>query len=236
MIGTGTLVNCAAIVLGGLIGMGGGKLLPDTVRSGLMTACAVCVLFIGIEGAVSACLVQTDGAFGTRGALMTVGSFAIGTAAGEFIGIEKWLERFGAFLKRKFGSEDDEGFVGAFVTASLTVCIGAMAVVGSINDGIAGDPTVLFVKASLDFLIILIMASGKGAGCLFAAIPVAVLQFSVTFLAHGISPYLSETMLGNLSLTGSMLIFCVGLNLLWDMRIRVANMLPVLIAAMFWPA
>ena len=125
-----------------------------------------------------------------------------------------------------------------FVTASLTVCIGAMAIVGSIQDGIEGDYTTLATKAVLDFVIIMVMTCSLGKGCIFSALPVAALQGSITLLARLIKPLMTQAALTNLSLIGSVLIFCVGVNLVWDKRIRVANLLPAIlfaVAAAFLP-
>lgn len=104
----------------------------------------------------------------------------------------------------------------AFVTASLTVSIGAMAIVGAIQDGISGDYSTPALKAVLDMVIICVMSASMGKGCLFAAIPVGVLQGTVTLLAKAVQPIMTAQALSNLSLTGSILIFCVGINLLWE--------------------
>ena len=144
------------------------------------------------------------------------------------------MERFGAWLKVKTKSESDGGFIGAFVTASLTVCIGAMAIVGSIQDGILGDHATLFAKAVLDLVIIMVMTASMGKGCIFSAIPVGILQGSVTLLARFLQPVFTDAALSNLSLVGSVLVFCVGLNLVWGKKIRVANLLPSLIVSVVW--
>ena len=141
------------------------------------------------------------------------------------------MERFGLWLRRKSGNEGDNRFLDAFITATMTVCIGAMAIVGAVQDGIYGDYTILAAKALMDFVIILVMASSMGKGCLFSAIPVGVLQGGVTLLARLVEPLLTTGALSNLSLVGSVLIFCVGLNLIWKNTIRVANLLPALVVA-----
>jgi len=150
---------------------------------------------------------------------------------GELLNIEDAFERFGEWLKLKTGNAKDKGFVDAFVTASLTVCIGAMAIVGSIQDGIQGDYSILATKAVLDLIIIMVMTCSMGRGCVFSAIPVAVLQGSITALAGLVKPLMTDAALANLSLVGNVLIFCVGINLVWGKKIRVANLLPAIIAA-----
>ncbi|MBQ8759002.1 MAG: DUF554 domain-containing protein, partial [Clostridia bacterium] len=145
--------------------------------------------------------------------------------------IEDKFEAFGEWLKLKTGNAKDKQFVEGFVNASLTVCIGAMAIVGSIHDGIMGDSSILVTKAVLDLVIILVMAGSQGVGCIFSAIPVAVLQGSVTALSTLVKPIMTEAALSNLSLVGSVLIFCVGINLVWGKKVRVANLLPSIIVA-----
>ena len=119
----------------------------------------------------------------------------------------------------------------AFVTASLTVCIGAMAIVGSIQDGIRGNYSILTAKAVLDFILVMVMTCSMGKGCLFSAIPVAVFQGSITALAGLVAPLMTDAALNNLSFIGSILIFCVGINLIWGKNIRVANLLPAVVFA-----
>ena len=141
------------------------------------------------------------------------------------------MNSFGEWLKHKTGSTGDNQFTNGFVAASLTVSIGAMAVIGSIQDGIYGDHSTLVAKAILDFIIVLIMASSMGKGCVFSFIPVAVLQGSMTALAVVLSGFMTDAVLNNISLVGNILIFCVGINLVWPKTIKVANLLPSLLVA-----
>lgn len=231
MMGLGTIVNTAAIIVGGLIGMILGKKLPARLQDTLMKGVGVCVLFLGIAGALEKMLVIENGALSSQGSMMLIASVSIGAVIGELIDIDGKMERFGVWLREKSGSNGDTRFVDGFVTASLTVCIGAMAVVGAIQDGIGRDPSTLIAKAVLDFIIVLIMSSTMGKGCLFSAIPVFLLQGSVTLLSTLIAPILTEPALNNLSLVGSTLIFCVGLNLVWGKKVKVANLLPAIIVA-----
>ena len=172
-----------------------------------------------------------DGALTSGRAMLVVLCLALGTVVGELLGIEDAFERFGEWLKKRTGNEGDGGFVNAFVTASLTVSIGAMAIVGAIQDGVMGDYSTLAVKAVLDFIIVLVMASSMGKGCAFSAIPVFVFEGGMTLLARLIAPVMTEAAIGNLSLIGSVLIFCVGVNLVWGKKLRVANMLPAVLLA-----
>lgn len=234
MPGLGTLVNALAIMVAGLIGWLFGNKIPERIRNSLMTANAVAVLFLGIGGAVSQMLTFQKGSFSTRGTIMMVVSLAVGAVIGELLNLEDKFEIFGKWLKEKTGNARDASFVNAFVTSSLTVCIGAMAVVGSIEDGIFGNHSVLFAKALMDAVIILVMASSMGKGTIFSAIPVLVLQGLITMLARLIRPIMTDAAMSNLSLVGSVLIFCVGVNLFWGKKVRVANLLPALVIAVAW--
>ena len=227
----GTIINCVAILIGGICGLLFGKFVKPQLQDSLTKACGISVLFIGIAGALEKMLSVQDGALTTGGTMLLVGCLALGTLIGELFNIEAGFERFGQWLKKKTGNAKDGGFVDAFVTASFTVCIGAMAIVGAIEDGISGDWSVLAAKAVLDMIIILIMTCAMGKGCIFSAIPVAILQGFVTVLARFLQPIMTDTALLNLSMVGSALIFCVGVNLVWGKTLRVANMLPAVILA-----
>lgn len=234
MIGLGTLINTGAIIVGGCIGTVFGNKLSERFQNTLMIAMAICTMFLGIGGCMEKMLQVSDGKLSTSGTMMMLGSFAIGALLGEALNLEKKMESFGVWLKKKTKSDSDGGFVDAFVTSSLTVCVGAMAIVGSIQDGIFGDYTTLSAKAILDFIIILIMASSMGKGAIFSAVPVFLLQGTVTLLAHFIEPYMTDAALANISFTGSILIFCVGANLIWKKTFPVANLLPTIVVAAIW--
>ena len=231
MYGLGTIINTGAIVAGGLAGILFGRFLKENVQDTLSKCCGVSTLMIGIAGALEKMLTLENGAISGGGSMLLVLCLTVGGVIGELLNLEGAFECFGRWLKEKTGNAKDKGFVNAFVTASLTVCIGAMAIVGSIQDGLTGDYSVLATKAVLDFIIIMVMSCSLGPGAAFSAIPVAILQGSVTALAGLVRPVMTETALDNLSLVGSVLIFCVGINLLWGKKIRVANLLPAIVLA-----
>lgn len=231
MIGMGTVINSAAIVLGGAAGLLFGRFLKARFQESLTMACGVSVLFIGIAGAMEGMLRIRDGGLHSAGALTVVLCLAFGALVGEAVDIEARFERFGAWLKEKTGNARDKNFVDGFVNASLTVCIGAMAIVGAIQDGINHDWSILATKGILDFVIVLVMTCSLGRGCLFSAIPVFVFEGAMTLLAALIRPLMTDAALASLSLVGSILIFCVGLNLVWGKKVRVANLLPAIVFA-----
>lgn len=236
MPGLGTLLNAAAIVLGGLLGLMFRSKLSPSLQENLVRTVALCCIFIGIEGTIEEAMTIVEGGLRTQGTMMVMGSLLFGTLIGSWLGIESGIVRFGEWLKIKTGSGKDQQFVSAFVTTSLTVCIGAMAVVGAIKDGISHDYSILAAKSVLDFVFVMAFAATLGRGCLFSAIPVAIFQGVITILATLIEPYLTETAIDNLSLVGSMMIFCVGVNIIWGTKFRVADMLPALVIAVVWAA
>ncbi len=231
MPGLGTIINTAAIILGGIIGLLFGKLISERIRLTLNMACGISVLFIGASGAFEGMLSVSQGNIISGGSMLLTGCLCIGGIIGEIINLEDAFERFGEWLKIKTGNAKDSRFVDGFVTSSLTVCIGAMAIVGSIKDGLEGDISVLVTKAILDFIIILVMASSQGVGCVFSALPVATFQGLVTALSTLIKPIMTPLALANLSFIGSVLIFCVGINLMFGKKVRVANLLPSIVVA-----
>lgn len=238
MPGIGTIINVGAIIIGGIFGLLFGKSLSGRHQDTLCKSCGICVLFLGIAGALEGMLTVSGNSVTSGGTMLIIACLALGALVGETINLEDRFEAFGEWLKIKSGNAKDKKFVEGFVTASLTVCIGAMAIVGAIQDGILGDPSVLVTKAILDLIIIMVMTCSLGKGCAFSAIPVAVLQGSVTALSAFIKPIMTPEALANLSMIGSILIFCVGLNLVWGRKIRVANLLPAIVfavAAAFLP-
>ena len=234
MFGLGTLINMAAILIGGLTGRLVGKAIPKRVQDILYMVCGISTLFIGIGGCLQHMLVIENGALNTQGTMMMLMSLTVGALIGEWIDLEKRLEQFGQWLKDKTGNSGDATFIDGFVTASLTVCIGAMAIVGAIQDGMEGDISVLAAKSVLDLVIVCVMAASMGKGCIFSLIPVGILQGSVTALSLVLKPIMTEAALGNLSYVGSVLIFCVGVNLVWGKKVKVANMLPAVVIAVIW--
>lgn len=234
MYGLGTLIDAVAIIIGGVIGLLFGKLIPSRVRDTLCKACGVGVIFIGVSGTLKGMLsIGADGKLATGKELLLVICLCVGGLIGELINIEGSLERFGGWLKQRTRSSGDNSFIEGFLTTTFTICIGAMAIVGAINDALYGDISLLVTKSILDSVFVMIMSASHGKGAIFAAIPVVVLQGSVTALALLIGPVLTETALANLSLVGSALIFCVGINQVFGKRFNVANLLPALILSLF---
>ena len=164
---------------------------------------------------------------------MMIISMVLGAIIGEIIDFDRRITAIGEWLKLKTGNSCDPQFTNAFITASMTFTVGAMGVIGSIQDGLTGDYSTMVVKSILDGIIVMVMASSMGKGALFSVLPVGITQGIITGLAHLAAPLMTPEAIDNLSYVGSILIFCVGINVLWPNKIRVANLLPAIFIAMF---
>lgn len=233
MPGLGTLINMLAIIVGGLIGLTARNYLNQRLLDNLMVAMSACIIFIGLAGAVKESLLFDGQTLVVTNLMMMVITFIIGTVIGEIIDLDKKLEEFGAWLRVKSKNEGEGTFTQGFLAASFTVCIGAMSIIGSIKDA-TGDPSILLAKAMMDGIIVMIMTTTMGKGCIYAAIPVGIVQGLVTLLAFFIAPWLTDQALSNISLTGSIMIFLISVSLLTNKRFRIANMLPTLVVAAVW--
>lgn len=236
MTGIGSIVNAGAIIAGGLIGLAVGSFISKRVQATLVSGMAVGTLFIGAGSTFSKMLVSGEGgSLESRGALMLVISLAVGAVAGELLDIDGKMERFGEWLKRVSHNERDGSFLDAFVTASLTFCIGAMAILGALEDGLKGDPSLLYLKSVMDGIFTIALTASLGKGVLFSAIPILLFQGSITLASSLLRPIMTPEVLDAISLVGGVLIFCVGWNILWhEKKIRVANLLPALVVAVVW--
>lgn len=229
MFGLGTIINTVLVILGGIIGLFFKKGIKDRYEKTLMSACGVSTIFIGVTGTLQGMLTVADGKIQTQGTMLLIFSFVLGGLIGEFINIEKRMDNLGEKLKKLFHAEKDNKFVDGFVNTSLIICVGAMAIVGSIQDGLTGDYSMLTAKAVLDLVIVVIMTSTYGLGAICSAIPIFVYQGGITLLGHFAGNIISDELIGYLSYIGSALIFCVGINITFGKKIKVGNLLPALI-------
>lgn len=231
MVGIGTIVNMIAIIIGSLIGLivkgGLKKRFQDTI----MNALGLAIMFIGISGALQGLLIIKDNNIETTNIILMIISLAIGGFIGELIDIEEKLERVGMLFKNIFKLKEGKGqnFVEGFVTSSLLFCVGAMAIIGSLQDGLIADPTTLFAKSFLDGISSIIFTSTLGIGVLFSAIPLGLYQGGITISAKYIEPFLNETLIMNISFIGSILIFAIGINMVFGKKIKCGNLLPAIL-------
>lgn len=188
--------------------------LNERIKDTLLSVNAVAIMMLAVGGVMQNMLSLSDGKLSTSGTVMMIVSLTLGGLIGEIININALVDKFGEWLRIKSHSTGDDSFVSAFVSASCTVCIGAMAVIGSINDGVSGDCSVLIAKAILDAVIICVMTASQGKGCIFSAVPVAIFQGVITIIAVFVGGFMTDLALSYLSYVGNVLIFCVGLNLI----------------------
>ncbi|WP_270521628.1 MULTISPECIES: DUF554 domain-containing protein [Megamonas] len=231
MIGLGTIANTIAVIIGGCIGLFLKKGIKKSLQDSLLQAMGIAVLFIGIGGTLSQMLVFKDGHLETTGTMLMIFSLLIGTLIGEIINIEAKLEKLGEIARKILHADEQSKFVDAFVTVTLVICIGAMAIIGALQDGLSGDYNLLLTKAILDSVICMVFASTMGAGVLLAALPLFIYQGLITLCASFISPYLTTAMINDICYIGNILITIIGINLTFNniIHIRVGNMLLALI-------
>ncbi len=229
MPGIGTIVNTLAVIIGSLIGIFAKRGLSQTLQNALLKTLGIATIFIGISCTMQEMLVIEDGTLSTNGIMLMIVSLVIGTLIGELLRIEDFLEGLGEKIKKLPFLKGDSKFTEGFVTSTLVICVGAMAIVGAFRDGLEGDPSLLYSKSILDFIATMIFASTLGVGVLFSALPLGLYQGLLTAAAGLIGVFFSDEIISNLSLVGSVLIFAVGINLFLGKQIKVGNMLPALL-------
>ena len=215
----GVLVNTLTVIVGSTIGLLFRKLIPEQWTDFIMKGIALCTLYIGIDGALE----------GTN-TLVTIISIAVGALIGAALDLDDKLNRFASGLENRFKKEGSGGSTIAegFFTASLLFCIGAMTIVGSLQAGLTGDNTMLYTKATLDFISSLIFAASLGIGVLFAAAFVLVFQGAIVLVAQAVSPFLTDYVVSEMTCAGSILIIALGLNILGVTNLKVMNFLPAI--------
>lgn len=215
----GVLVNFIGVIVGGVIGtlLKGG--IPEKYRVTINQALGLCVLVIGISGAIT-----------TSNVMIVIVSLVVGSVVGELLRIEHGLENLGDWAQDKF-AKGAGGFAEGFVNATLLFSVGAMAVVGSLEAGLSNDPSTLLAKSALDTVSAMIFASTLGAGVILSAVPLTLYQGGIALLAGALAPFLTETLVNEMSAVGSVLIIGLSFNMLniTKHKIRVANMLPAML-------
>lgn len=230
MHGLGTIVNCLAILLGCTVGffLKGG--LSKRFEEIIISAVGTSVLFVGLGGALSGLLTINDGSITTQYTMLMILSMICGGILGEALKLEEKLENLGENIHKRLPAKlAGSTFVEGFVTASMVYCIGAMAIVGALEDGLNGNYTILFAKSILDGIISIVFTASLGAGVAFSILPVAIYQGSITLLAQFVKPYLSTVLIAQMSCIGSILIFALGINMLFGKKFKVCSLLPAII-------
>jgi uncharacterized membrane protein YqgA involved in biofilm formation len=222
---TGTIINVAAIIIGSFIGILFGARLPEKLKSTIIAGMGIFLVAMGFQMFLK-----------TENSLVVLGALLIGTLLGEWWRIEDGLHKLGEFLERKFSrAEEEDGsnkFIRGFMTASLLFCIGPVAILGSIQDGLTGNYNLLVVKSILDGFASIAFASTLGIGVAFSSVIILVYQGMISLLATRLDVIITPSMMNELTATGGILLVGVGIsNLLEIKKIRVGNMLPALLAA-----
>ena len=231
----GTIINFSAVLILGFIGSFIKKGVPERISNAIISAMGICVIYIGIDGIIAPAPVLSADSFFSAGltkVLVMILSLGLGTLIGELIDIDKQMNRLGAFVERKLCKDGTgEGiFAKGFVSCSILFCVGAMAVNGSIADAF-GSPDILIAKSAIDGIMVFVMASTLGIGCMFSAFTVLVYQGSLTAIALIVKNLLPAATVSYMSITGSLVIVLIGTNMLGMTKVKTANMVP----AMFLP-
>jgi hypothetical protein len=235
MIGLGTIANIATILIGGAAGLVFKRVLSKRIMDTVMQGVGLAVIIIGQSGALGAAFTVIDGRVKSDHILFMIIALAIGALMGELLKIEDRLGGFGKFCEKRFAkSGETSSFAQGFVTATLVFCVGSMAIVGSLEDGINRNSEILFAKSALDGITAMIFASTMGIGVLFSAITVGIYQGLITLLAVFIAPHLHDVVVTQMSLIGSVLIMSIGLNMLGIAKIKVGNLLPAIFIPIFY--
>jgi uncharacterized membrane protein YqgA involved in biofilm formation len=230
----GTLANSGMIAAGGCVGLVLKKGIRPQLENAIHQATGLAVIVIGLNGVISNMLTAdpATGEISSSGELMLVFSMILGAIVGESLGIEEHLNRLGGLVEQKLHLS---GFAQGFVNGTLIYCVGAMAIVGSINDGLLGDPSTLITKGVLDGITSIVLAASMGPGVIFSAIPVLVYQGAITLCAGLLAPVLQGELLHQICAAGFLLVACIGVNFMSDkFHIKVANFLPALLVPVVW--
>ena len=231
----GTIINFSAVLILGFIGSFIKKGVPERISNAIISAMGICVIYIGIDGIIAPAPVPSADSFFSAGltkVLVMILSLGLGTLIGELIDIDKQMNRLGAFVERKLCKDGtgEGNFAKGFVSCSILFCVGAMAVNGSIADAF-GSPDILIAKSAIDGIMVFVMASTLGIGCMFSAFTVLVYQGSLTAIALIVKNLLPAATVSYMSITGSLVIVLIGTNMLGMTKVKTANMVP----AMFLP-
>ncbi|MBQ8002855.1 MAG: DUF554 domain-containing protein [Clostridia bacterium] len=227
MVGIGTIVNVLAVVAGSLLDLFCKKIINDKLREGVMSALGLAVFTIGLSGVVTNSITVSENALSSQFTLLMILSIAIGSLIGTLIDIEKRLDDLGNFFQRKFTkNETGSTFAQGFVSASLLFCVGSMAIVGSLNDGISHDPNILYAKSILDGIMAIVFASTLGVGTMMSCLTLVVYQGSITLCASLVAPYLTDAVIAQMGFIGNILIMAIGFNFVYKPKFKVGNMLP----------
>ena len=223
---TGTLVNCVAVIIGGLIGLLLKKGIKDSYAQGINKSLGIAVLIIGLNGVISNMFTVENGALKSSGELLLIVFLVVGTLIGELLKLD---DRFNSFCKKIDSKFKDGGFASGFINGTILFCVGAMSIIGSLNDGLTGDSSVLFVKSALDFVNAVIFGATLGFGVIFVCIPMLIYQGGISLLAGSLSGILQGELLTHICMVGYAIIVAIGFNFFLEKKFKTLNMVPAII-------
>ena len=223
---TGTLVNCVAVIIGGLIGLLLKKGIKPNYAEGINKSLGIAVLIIGLNGVVSNMFIVENGSLKSSGELLLIVFLVIGTLIGEIFGLN---DRFDSFCKKIDSKFKDGGFASGFINGTILFCVGAMSIIGSLNDGLTGDSSVLFVKSALDFVNAVIFGATLGFGVIFVCIPMLIYQGGISLLAGSLSGILQGELLTQICMVGYAIIVAIGFNFFLEKKFKTLNMVPAIL-------
>lgn len=227
---TGTLINAATVLAGTTIGTLVGGRMPERIRETVMDGLGLVTILVGVYQGLAAFRFPLTELPGDSFPVVLVGSILVGGILGELVGIEKGLNRFGEFLRKRFGAGQSR-FTEGFVVASLVFCVGPLTILGSLQDGLFGDYSLLAIKATLDGFAALAFASALGWGVGFSVIVILLYQGGLSLAAGAVEGIFAPITIASITAAGGVLILAIGLRLLQLREVRVANMLPALALA-----
>ncbi len=227
----GTIVNALAVLIGSCIGLLLKKGISKNYEQALFKALGIAVLIVGLNGVITSMISISGENLVSSGELMLIISLVLGTVIGEKLKIEQRLNNISSAVEKRFKLS---GFARGFVNASLLYCVGAMTIVGSINDGLFANPSVLYTKSMLDGIASVVLSATLGPGVAFAALPVLLYQGSISLAAGALNSILQGQLLSEISMVGYSLVICTGYNFLSENKIKTANLLPALLISPIW--
>jgi uncharacterized membrane protein YqgA involved in biofilm formation len=220
MKGLGTIIDSSAILAGGLFGLFIGSRMPEKIHTGVMNIIGLVSIFIGIQMGLT-----------TKNILIVLGSLLIGVIIGEIVNIDEKLQRLGQTLEKRFSKGNSGQFTKAFVTSTLLSCVGPLAILGPIQEGLTGDIKLLATKSILDLFMSLAVSSAMGVGVFFTSVSVLIYQGSLTIFAQFVSQIMTEVVIAELTAVGGIMVLSSGLSILEIKKLKTTNMLPALLIA-----
>ncbi|MBR3819519.1 MAG: DUF554 domain-containing protein [Clostridia bacterium] len=230
---TGTLVNCVAVIVGGLIGLLLKKGIKETYAQGINKSLGIAVLIIGLNGVISNMFTVESGTLKSSGELLLIVFLVAGTLIGELLKLD---DRFNSFCKKIDSKFKDGGFASGFINGTILFCVGAMSIIGSLNDGLTGDSSVLFVKSALDFVNAVVFGATLGFGVIFVCVPMLIYQGGISLLAGSLSGILQGELLTHICMVGYAIIVAIGFNFFLEKKFKTLNMVPALFLPLVYRA